>query len=193
MIAYPNYLDVENLILNLLVVIKMRKGGGKGKGSQFERDVCVALSRLVNPGGDDTIFWRSAMSGGRATVQGRKGIKNKTQLGDITCVHDKGNFLTNYFIVECKFYSKLDTQSFLFSGKGILAQFWRKLNLECTTNDRVPMLIAKQNRMSTLLLVNSPGLKKLATWGHELHPILTAKHIKSFGYVHICWFKELCK
>src|SRR5690242_5955748 len=99
----------------------MKHGGGKQKGSSFERKVCKVLSRFVDPDGTDTHFWRSAMSGGRSTIQRKKGIRNDKQVGDITCVSNKGAWLTDLFLIECKFYKDLNLASGLLFGKGKLA------------------------------------------------------------------------
>src|SRR5215216_6431446 len=45
-----------------------------GKGPQWEREVCRALSLWVTNGERVDVFWRSAMSGGRATVHNRSVI-----------------------------------------------------------------------------------------------------------------------
>ena len=55
----------------------MRKGGGKEKGSSFERLVCKRMSMWLSKGERDDLFWRSAMSGGRATVQLRDDIVDR--------------------------------------------------------------------------------------------------------------------
>ena len=53
----------------------MRKGGGKAKGSSFERLICKELSLWITGGEHQDVFWRSAMSGGRSTVAMKKGDK----------------------------------------------------------------------------------------------------------------------
>jgi hypothetical protein len=58
----------------------MRKGGGKQKGSQFERDVCRELSLWVSHGKQEDVYWRSAMSGGRSTVAALKGARSGLRL-----------------------------------------------------------------------------------------------------------------
>lgn len=139
----------------------MRPGGGKGKGSSFERQCCRELSRFIDPKGKDTLFWRSSISGGRATVERRKGVKNQTQLGDITSIHPKSAWFTKIFFIECKHYKSLDIESSLLTGKGRLAMFWRKLVQQAEESDRHPLLIAKQNFMPTLVLIDANGLVKL--------------------------------
>ncbi len=128
----------------------------KAKGSAFERDTCKKLSLWVSGGTHTDLFWRSAMSGGRATV-GRKSGKTLThQAGDISAVHPDGHQLTDVYYVECKFYKNLELGLFLF-GRGTLARFWLEVKKSAEIYDRRPWLLAKQNRLPTLLILeNSP-------------------------------------
>lgn len=142
----------------------MKRGGGKQKGASFERAVCWDLSRFIDPNGDDTLFWRAAMSGGRATVQHRRGIKNQTQAGDISCVHPAGHFLTENFVLECKFYRDLDIEASLLTNRGKLAAFWKVLQALASKHERHPLLIAKQNRTDTLVLFDRPGYSVFKTY-----------------------------
>jgi hypothetical protein len=79
----------------------VKKGGGKGKGSSFERKVCVLLSLWVTNGKKKDAFWRSSMSGGRATIHVKRGDKNR-QAGDIAAVAPEGHQFTDVFFAECK-------------------------------------------------------------------------------------------
>lgn len=131
----------------------MRSGGGKGKGSSYERDVCRKLSLWVSGGVAIDLFWRSAMSGGRATVAHRKGQVVR-QAGDITAVRPEGHGLTDRFFIECKHYRKLDIEAFFLTGKGRLAKFWRATVREAKKHKRHPVLIARQNRTEDLILTH---------------------------------------
>ena len=168
----------------------MRPGGGHAKGAAFERDVCRHLSRFVDPHGDDTLFWRSSLSGGRATVQNRKGGKNRSQLGDLTCVHEAGHWLTNLFTVECKFYASLQIESSLLFGKGLLADFWRVHCKLARKHDRHPILIAKQNRRPALVLFDAAGLHSFRAVGHHATPILECLTIRQ-RTTYVCFFDEV--
>lgn len=74
----------------------------KGKGSAFEREVCKTLSLWWSGGVDDSLFWRTAMSGGRATVRAKKGKMTRAHCGDITAVDDAGSTLTKLITFELK-------------------------------------------------------------------------------------------
>lgn len=140
----------------------MKPGGGKQKGATFERWVCVQLSLWLTrdtkgEGGRRDIFWRSAMSGGRATLALRKGERLARQAGDITAIDPIGLALTGKYMVECKHYASLDLEAFMLRDGGRLATFWRKTKAEAKKHNLLPMLIAKQ-RGAVLLLV-PPGTR----------------------------------
>lgn len=72
------------------------------KGSPFEREICRRLSDWWSEGTRDDIFWRSAASGGRATVRTKRGKSTFGQYGDITAVDPVGQPLTRAVCIECK-------------------------------------------------------------------------------------------
>lgn len=159
----------------------MRPGGGKSKGSAFERQVCVALSRWVSDGKREDIFWRSAMSGGRATVRGKRGKNTNSQLGDISSVAPEGHALTARFVIECKHVASLDLEAFLFKRKGALAAFWKTLTDIADANNKVPLLIARQNRLSTLMICTPAGFAALGLW-HFVQAISCPEPTVQFCY-----------
>lgn len=132
----------------------MRSGGGKAKGSSFERDVCKQLSLWVTGGKSKDVFWRSAMSGGRATVAARRGVKVR-QAGDICAVAPEGHALTERYFIECKHVKDLGLDDFLLKGTGTLAKFWEKACRQAAAHKLAPMLIARQNLMPTIVLVDT--------------------------------------
>jgi hypothetical protein len=131
----------------------VKAGGGKQKGSEYERQICKALSLWVSGGQREDLFWRSAMSGGRATVGKRKGLDLAHHAGDISATHPLGHILTDHFYVECKRYADLNFGSFLTKQKGPLAGFWEEAVKQARAHDRVPMLIVREDRGDTLILV----------------------------------------
>lgn len=142
----------------------MRPGGGKHKGSRFERAVCEHLSLWITHGKKKDCFWRSSMSGGRATIIHRKGGSNR-QAGDITAVAPEGHALTDEYFIENKHVRDLAIASFIIKGTGLLATFWRKACAEARKHNRRPMLIAKQNNMPTIVLVSATN------FGASLNPL----------------------
>lgn len=159
----------------------MKRGGGKRKGANFERKVCERLSRLISPDTDETLFWRSAMSGGRATVRQRFGKVDGSQAGDITSIHPDGAWLTEYFFIECKHHRDLNIQSALIDGRGGLAKFWRTAVRQARSHHREPMLIARENLISRTLLILSPkGKHFLEISGFKARMLLRSEVLGAF-------------
>lgn len=131
----------------------MKHGGGKGKGTSFERDICTKLSLWMTNGQRKDCFWRSAISGGRATRLHKKGEQINTQAGDICAIDPAGHIFTDAFYIECKHYKDLRITSFLLSNTGPLAKFWPKTKVEAAKYGKRPMLIAKQNMYPTFVLL----------------------------------------
>lgn len=96
------------------------------------------------------------MSGGRATVGARGGKDLRRQAGDISAVAPEGHVLTNVYFIECKHVKHLGLDSFLLKGTGELAAYWSKAWKEARLHHKVPLLIAKQNLLPTIVLA-PPG------------------------------------
>ncbi len=139
----------------------MRNGGSKAKGSSFERDVCKKLSLYITNGERADCLWRSSMSGGRATIQIKKGQENKAQVGDISSIDILSHKFISSFYVECKHYRTLDLVPGLVHSRGALHSFWVKLVKDAKEAKKCPALIAKQNHLPTLLLVSPLGASLL--------------------------------
>jgi len=156
-----------------------KKKGSRGaqKGGQFERDVCKKLSRMVLPGSDETVFWRSASSGGRATIRHRQMKKGDSSMaGDICAIHPAGNWLADRFLIECKFYKSLDIQGGLLAGTGRFAAFWKRTCRDAIRHKKHPMMIARENRTRTLLLMEWKGHLLL----HEKYKVGSLPLLDSF-------------
>lgn len=72
------------------------------KGASFEREVSKQLSLWWTDGERDDVFWRSSMSGGRATVRGKQGKATANQYGDITATDSIGEPLVSKVVIELK-------------------------------------------------------------------------------------------
>jgi len=132
----------------------------KQKGASFERTVCVDLSKWVSNGDREDLFWRSAMSGGRATV-GRKnrGTDLRAQAGDVCLVADHAGAaaLVNSFYIECKHLASIRFRDLVFDRKSGLPEIWQTACRESGIIDKMPMLIARANRFPTFVGVNAAG------------------------------------
>jgi hypothetical protein len=137
-----------------LKVKRRKKRKGAGKGSAFERKVCKALSRWVSGGKREDLFWRSSISGGRATMAAKRGNMLRQQAGDISSIAPEGHVLTDTFYVECKFYKSLEIDNFCMGDKtGKLYKFWVRAVKDAKRYDRLPMLIARENFRDTIVVM----------------------------------------
>lgn len=168
----------------------MRAGGGKQKGASFEREVCVLLSSWLSSGTQEDVFWRSAMSGGRATVAHRKGGKRlASQVGDISCIHPLGNRFIEHFAPECKFYADLDYQGLL-TGKGKLLSFWAEINEQAGRYSKHPFMIVRQNRMQANVCLDKAGMRILDL--RDRHALLISPRFDMY-LIDADKFFEVCK
>ena len=129
---------------------------GKQKGAGFEREICKKLSLWITKGEKVDCFWRSAMSGGRATVA--KGAVR--QAGDITAVAPEGHALTDVLYIECKNYKDVDLDC-LVKGKGTLLTFWKTAQKEAAKYNRIPTLIFKRNHWPIMFCTSREGIRLL--------------------------------
>lgn len=141
----------------------MKKGGGKAKGSEFERQVCKALSKWLSGVGNDSLLWRSAMSGGRATIGLKEGVSRSAQSGDISAVDAEAyNFIERYS-VECKFVKDLNIQGLIYGTQSGIIQHWGQTCCDANSSGKLPMLIAKQNHKPPLVGLSTPSYRESKT------------------------------
>ena len=129
------------------------------KGSAFERQVCKKLSLWVSNGQRDDLFWRTSQSGGRATIGLQSGTKRSAQAGDIGVIDSLGQDLIHRYVVECKHYESLDLHRLPMGSGGRFFKFWNEACEDARNHSKLPILIAKQNFLPTLLAVDAKGQK----------------------------------
>jgi hypothetical protein len=126
---------------------------GKAKGAAFERYVCKELSKWLTQGKRQDVFWRSAMSGGRATIGRRSGLDLSRQAGDICAVAPEGHSLTDVFYIECKHLKNIGLIHLMTSGGGRLLKLAHKTIGHAEEHGRQAMLILRQNLWPDLVIV----------------------------------------
>jgi len=72
------------------------------KGGDFEREICQRLSLWWTEGERDDIFWRSSISGARATSRQKAGKSTAYQYGDVAPTDPMGAPLCDLFVIELK-------------------------------------------------------------------------------------------
>lgn len=148
--------------------------------------VCGALSRWCSNDLRDDLFWRSAMSGGRATLHSRKGRKNKSQSGDISAVDRAGAPLIEAFFLECKHLKTLEIHRWVYNAKTPLDEIWDKTLRDATFQNKQPLVVAKQNRQPELVMSTEIGwLDFLRASGGKLRRSSTI--YRECGTMHV-WF-----
>lgn len=163
----------------------MRPGGGAAKGADFERSVCKRLSRWLTRRLRDDLFWRTAMSGGRATLQRRKGHRAAAQVGDIGAIDKQGERLTSLFVIECKSYKDLRFTSMLQSindaAQGSIHAIWDRCQRDAIAESKLPMLIARQNILGEFVVLDTAGVLVFDL------PRNTANYFPA-AQAHVFWF-----
>lgn len=134
----------------------------KQKGSSFERDTCRKLSLWLSQGERDDLLWRSAMSGGRATVGLADGVTRRAQAGDLSSIDAMSHSFIDTHVVECKHYRMIEADTLVFTNKGELAKFWDRAQEDAMEHGKRPWLIAKQNHRPTLLCMHRQEF--MLTW-----------------------------
>ena len=127
----------------------MKKGGGKRKGSAFERKVAGLLDKWWKV--PKNTFWRTVNSGGWK------------QPGDITSkISEDGTLIKFPFIVECKHYNQIDIWKVLRSNNAKIIDWWKQVtNDQEKVQDKARLLIFRQNNSQILVAFNDLELNKL--------------------------------
>lgn len=129
----------------------------KQKGAQFERDMCRKLSLWLSGGRRSDLFWRSAMSGGRATLAAKKGDDTVQSSGDLTAIDSTSYIFASKFSIECKFYKDFDFGALIYGRKSGLPVFWKQCRTDAKAVNKLPFLIAKKNNYPIVLFLDNGG------------------------------------
>jgi hypothetical protein len=122
----------------------MKKGGGRAKGSVFERKVAKIFADWS---GSDVN--RTPLSGGWAK-NAKHGVKNDL-------ISTDPNFP---FGVECKHQEKWLVEELLYNKVKIF-EWWKQVTEE-TPKDKIPLLVFHRNRSETFAMLSIDGWRKIA-------------------------------
>lgn len=136
----------------------MKSGGGKAKGSGYEREICRFLTKWVSGVETPYVFYRSPSSGAVSTITRSDNIS-----GDIISVKNEGDFLLNLFSIEVKTgYPQADFfQHFKDTKRDIIKDFW----IQCQTD-------AKKSNKYGMLIFKKKGLKPIVGICNNMQSIL---------------------
>lgn len=130
------------------------------KGAQFERDFSRQLSMWWSSGKSDELFWRTPMSGGKATVN-----QSGTHAGDVRAVLPEGEGFTELFTLELKCgYPEADLQRVLdgTGSKHLLFDFIKQVRRDQNlTNSNHWMLVVKRDRKKPLVFLDMAAGERL--------------------------------
>ena len=119
------------------------------KGPENERVFCKLLSRWWSEGLDlpsnDAIFWRTSISGGRATTRKKKGLKTAGSYGDVAAIDPIGQPLIEVCTIELKKgYTKQLSLLDSFDSRQketLLEKFLRQVNEDAKNAGNDPVLV----------------------------------------------------
>jgi len=159
----------------------MIPGGGKAKGSEFERWVGQRLSLWISNQQRNDLVTRTVLSGGQWTASGDK---QRGSAGDLTSNHPDAHPFFERFVVECKHWAWIDLVDFCHQ-KGELYTALEKVQREAAKCKRLWMLVAKQNRRADMLFM--PAVFDIPlTIDHHYHELFR-------GTVYMFRFDEFIK
>ena len=128
----------------------MKKGGGKRKGSSFERVIAKDLSLWITGGSNEGIFWRTHSSGSLGTIS-----KRRLEYGDIMAIDDLGKPLTDNYNIECRHGKCLDLRHFIHPVKGSsIIQLINEGRTNAEATKRKPLWIIKEQGRDILVMMN---------------------------------------
>lgn len=127
------------------------------KGSPFERQICGELSYWWTKDKNASVFWRTAGSGGRATVRGKKGKDTSSHAGDICSTDSTSSVMTKLITMELKRgYNSKTIMDLLdcspHSAKQSF-QLWIEQAMQSSKNAKTPfwIIIHKRDRRDILV------------------------------------------
>ena len=128
----------------------MRPGGGKEKGSSFERALCEMLSMWYSEGEYRDLCWRATTSGARGTVTR---TRTKSFHGDICATSPLMEDVLSQFSIEAKHYTAVEVMEVVRPMQSMLLDFWKQSLKSAVMSKRIAVLIWKMNFRPEILCV----------------------------------------
>lgn len=180
-----------------------KKPKGVGKGGSGERFVARALSRWITGKSTPEVLWRSAMSGGKATLNG---VKRHTMAGDFVAIDDRAIFLTKVAVLDAKNRKTANVLDFLplaaedmdchkiskgakTKGKKLWKDtiycWWIKLCEEAREAEKIPILVFKRHRSKRWYVVfdTDDWFKLRAVSGNKRDTVVLLVNTEAFRCV----------
>lgn len=134
----------------------MRAGGGKEKGSEWERQVGKQLSLWLTAHERPDIFSRNVLSGGSFTRAERLGEISSRMPGDLMAAHPLAIEFLKQFSVECKHLKDIGLEALLWDASAgtMLGNIIHLARRQAASIKCEHMVIAKQDRREPLVFVS---------------------------------------
>lgn len=151
---------------------------GRGKGSQYERDVARQLSLWWTDDRNDAIFWRTSQSGGRAKTRMKTGRKTFGQYGDIQATDPSGRQLLDLLTIELKKgYNREPAFNAIDRPRRFRPSVWEGFLLQATTdaqNAGTPywMLIHKRDAREAVVFIPRILYERLRPNAEHCRPVV---------------------
>jgi len=134
----------------------VRKGGGKEKGSAWERECGKLISLWLTHGERGDIMARNVLSGGSFTTAENAGKVSSRMPGDMMAAHPLAFRFLSRFSVECKHLKDIGLLQFVLDPRqqNSLALIIALARRQAKAIDCEFMVIAKQNRHDAVVFVD---------------------------------------
>lgn len=140
-------------LIGVRAILDYMSAKSSRKGSSFEREIAKKLSLWLSDNTRDDLLWRTAMSGGRATLHRQQGKSAVAQAGDLCSIDEASWWFTQKFFIETKHLKDLNLTSFVLRGQGPLAAHLKKASEEAMAEDKALFFVVRQNRFPTALIL----------------------------------------
>ena len=134
----------------------MKAGGGKRKGSGFERLIAKDLSLWISKGQRNDIFWRTHSSGSLGTNR-----RCKLEYGDIMAIDDAGKPLTDKYNIECRCGKFIKIADLVYKT-GNMMQFLEEGIRNATESGRRPVWIFREHSKPIMVMCYRKDIQYLS-------------------------------
>lgn len=174
----------------------MRPGGGKDKGSEWERQVGKRLSLWLTHGVRPDIFSRNVLSGGSFTNASRKGELSSRMPGDLMAAHPLAFAFMSRYAIECKHLASLGLEQFLFDDKNAceLSKIISFADGQARVCALDYMIVAKQNRREPFVITAGGVGRRILESGaiSSRAKIAPPHHFLHRGRIFMMKFDTMC-
>ena len=136
----------------------MKPGGGKAKGSAYEREIAKKISLFLTEGKNPDTVWRSSNSGGKATV-----TKSMIGCGDLQSISEESKKFFSIFSLELKNYKELNLLDFQ-KENFILNKWWEQASTDAKRANKIPLLIIRISRKGDFVCWDNEAGDKIAEY-----------------------------